>query len=106
MPELDKRGLGEHCTTVVMRYLLVSRVERATNNDLKLSLLGSDRPSGLYNLAKAPEWWYALTMSFSPCSPPHSDILCFLGVMFAFEESDLSSAKTFPSQQKYPESVK
>ena len=55
MPELDKQGLGEHCTTVVMRYLLMSRVERATNNDLKLSLLGSDRPSGLYILAKAPE---------------------------------------------------
>jgi len=38
--------------TLVMRYLLVSRVERETNNDFKSSLLGSDRPSGLYSLVK------------------------------------------------------
>ena len=39
--------------TLVMRYLLVSRVERETNNDLKpLSLLGSDWPIGLYNSVK------------------------------------------------------
>ena len=38
--------------TLVTRYLLVSRVEKETNNDLKLSLLGSDRQSGLYNSVK------------------------------------------------------
>ena len=46
VPEPDQRGLDGYCMSLVMRYLLVSRVEKATNNDLKLSLLGSDRPSG------------------------------------------------------------
>ena len=36
--------------TLMTRYLSVSRVEREANNDLKSSLLGSDRPSGLYKL--------------------------------------------------------
>ena len=35
--------------TLVMRYLLVSRVEKETNNDLKSPLLGSDRQRGLYD---------------------------------------------------------
>jgi len=34
--------------TLVTRYLLVSRVENEVNNDLRLSLLGSDSISGLY----------------------------------------------------------
>ena len=33
--------------TRVTRYLLVSRVEKETNNDLKSPLLGSDRPSAV-----------------------------------------------------------
>jgi len=33
---------------LVTRYLLVSRVEHEVNNDLRLSLLGSDSISGLY----------------------------------------------------------
>ena len=41
--------------TRVTRYLLVSRVEKETNIDLKSSLLGSDRPIGLYNWVK-PRW--------------------------------------------------
>jgi len=52
MPEPGWRGSEGHCMTLVMRYLLVSRVERETNNDFKSSLLGSDRPSGLYSLVK------------------------------------------------------
>ena len=48
-----QRGLGGHCMTRVTRYLLVSRVEKETSNDLKSSLLGSDRPSGLYNSVKS-----------------------------------------------------
>ena len=51
--------------TLVMRYLLVSRVEKEINNELKSLLLGSDRPSGLYNSVKPPEKWYALTLSLS-----------------------------------------
>ena len=35
--------------TLVTRYPLVSRVEREVNNDLRLSLLGSDNMNGLYN---------------------------------------------------------
>ena len=38
--------------TLVMRYLLVSRVEKEANSDFKSSLLGSDRPSGSYNSVK------------------------------------------------------
>ena len=106
LPEQDQGGLGAHCMTLVMRYLLVSRAERETKNDLKSLLLGSERPSGLYNLMTPLEPWNALTMSLSFWSPPHSDILCCLGVMFTFEESDLSSAKMFPSQHKSSESVK
>ena len=83
--------------TRVTRYLLVSRVERESKNDLKWSLLGSDRPSGLYNLIK-PSWW---------CQP-NSYILCCLGMMAAFKESDLGSASSrrFPSRRKSLESVK
>jgi len=36
--------------TLVTRYLSVSRVENEVNNDLRLSLLGSDNISGLYKL--------------------------------------------------------
>ena len=50
-----RRGSGGHSMTLVTRYLLVSRVERETNDELKLSLLGSDKPSGLYNSVKPPE---------------------------------------------------
>ena len=35
--------------TLVMKYLLVDRVEREVNSVLTLSLLGSDRQSGLFN---------------------------------------------------------
>ena len=48
-PEGSPRGSGGHCMTRVTRYLLVSREEKETNNDLKSSSLESDRPSGLYN---------------------------------------------------------
>ena len=41
------RGLGRQCTILVTRYLLVSRAESEVNNDLKLSLLGSDSISEL-----------------------------------------------------------
>ncbi|KIM56536.1 hypothetical protein SCLCIDRAFT_241605 [Scleroderma citrinum Foug A] len=92
--------------TLVMRYLLVSRVEKETISDLKSSLLGSDRPSGLYNSVKRSGLWYALTMPLSLWCPPRSDILCCLGVIFAFKESVLRSVKMFPSQQKDSESVK
>ena len=92
--------------TLVMRYLLVSRVEKEANNDLKSSLLGSDRQSGSYNSTKQPKWSYALTALLSPWYPPLSDILCCLGVMFAFKESDSRSVKRFPSQQKSSKSVK
>ena len=82
------------------------RVERETNNDLRSSLLGSDRPSGLCNLMKPTEL-YVLTTSPSLWCPPHcSDILCCLGVMVAFKESDLRSVKMFPSQKKSLEFVK
>ena len=54
LPELDQGGLGAHCMTLVMRYLLVSRVEKETNNDLKSLSIGSDRPNGLYNLMEQP----------------------------------------------------
>ena len=91
--------------TVVMRYLLVSRVEMETNNDLKSSLLGSDRPSGLYNSVEPP-LKYAFTTSLSLWRPPLSDILSCLGVMFAFKESNSGSVKRFPSQQKSSESVR
>ena len=95
--------------TPVTRYLLVSRVERETNNDLKSSLAGSDWQSGLYNGMKAPES-YAITrpliMALSIWSLLLVNILCSLGAMFAFKESDLQSARRFPSQRKYPESVK
>ena len=57
--------------TIVIRYLLVSRVERETKNDLKSSLLGSDRPIGLYNLMIPLESWYVLTTSLSLWSPPN-----------------------------------
>ena len=87
---------------IVMRYLLVSRVEKETNNDLKSLLFGSDRPSGSYNSVKPS----ITTTSLSLWCPSLSDILCCLGVMFAFKESDLRSAKRFPSQQKSSESVK
>jgi len=50
--ESGQEGLGRYCMTLVMRYLSVSRVEKETNSDLKSSLLGSDRPSGLYNSVK------------------------------------------------------
>jgi len=53
MLELGLRGLGAHWMIRVTRYLLVSRVEKETNNDLKSSLLGSDRPTGLYNSVKS-----------------------------------------------------
>ena len=92
--------------TLVMIYRLVSRVEKVINNDLKSSLLGSDRPSGSYNSAKSPESWYALTVPLSFQYPPFSDILCRFGAMFAVKESDLMSVKRFPSQQKSSESVK
>ena len=91
--------------TCVTRYLLVSRVERETNNDLKSLLLGSDRPSGSYNSEKPSGWWCTLTTPLSLSCPPLSDILCRLGVMFAFKEGDLRSAKRFPSQEKSSESV-
>ena len=88
------RESGGHCMTLVMRYLLVSRVEKETNNDLKSLSIGSDRPNGLYNLMEQPGWLYAtLTMLFrSLWCLPFSDILCCLGVIFAFKESDLRSA--------------
>ena len=54
-PEPGKKKLGGHCMTLVTRYLLVSRVEKETNNNLKSSLLGSERQSGLYNSVKPPE---------------------------------------------------
>ena len=95
--------LWVHFMTCVTRYLLVSWVERETNNDLKSSLVGSDRPSGLYNSMgglSRPQW-STVTMLLSPWCPSHRDILCFLGVMFA-----LKSVKRFPSKQKSPESVK
>ena len=92
--------------TPVTRYLFASRVERETNNDLKSSLIGSDRPNGLYNSMEKPRWSYAVIASLSPRWPPLSDILCSFGVIFAFKESDLRSVKRFPSQQKSSESVK
>ena len=52
MLEPYRQGSAGHCITRVTRYLLVSRVEKETNNDLNLSLLGSDRPSGWYNSVK------------------------------------------------------
>ena len=82
-----------------MRYLLVHRVERETNNELKSSLLGSDRPSGLCNSYNLEE---VFVIAMYRCS----DILCCVGVMFAVKESDLRSAKRFPSQQKSSESAK
>jgi len=92
----------------VTRYLLASRVENETNNDLKSSLLGSERPSGLYNLME-PRSRRALstvTTSFVVWYPYFPDILCCLGVMFVFKERDLRSVKRFPSRQKDSESVK
>ena len=83
-----------------MRYLLVHRVERETTNELKSSLLGSDRPSGLCNLCDS-EVYFVLAKYRH-----RSDILCCVGVMFAVKESDLRSAKRFPSQQKSSESAK
>ena len=47
-----RRGSRGHCMIPVTRYLLVSRVPMETKNDLKSSLLGSDKPSGLYNSVK------------------------------------------------------
>jgi len=41
-------GSREQCTTLVMRYLLMSRVENEVNNDLRSSLLGRDSINGLY----------------------------------------------------------
>ena len=91
--------------TLVTRYLLVSRVEKETNMDLKSSSLGRDRTSGLYNLVKLPER-YAFTTPPSVWCPSLPDILCCRGVMFAFKESDMKSVKRFPSQRKSSESVK
>jgi len=45
-------GSGGHCMILMTRYLLVSRVEHEVNNDLKVSLLGRDSISGLYNLRR------------------------------------------------------
>jgi len=50
MFEPGRRGRGGHCMMLVTRYLLVSRVEHEVNNDLKMSLLGSDSISGLYKV--------------------------------------------------------
>ena len=64
--EPDLRGSGGHRITLVTRYLLVSRVEEETNNDLKSSSsLGSDWPSGLYNSMGKSRLWYAFTTSLS-----------------------------------------
>ena len=41
-------GDSEHCTTIVTRYLWLSRVESEINNDLRPVLIGSDSISGLY----------------------------------------------------------
>jgi len=92
--------------TLVMRYLLVSRLEKEANNDLKSSFLGSDSPSGLYKMMEPPKSWCTLTTSFSLWCSYLADILCRLGAMPAFKESDLRSAKRFPSQQKDSEAVK
>jgi len=46
-------GPGGHCMTLVTRYLLVDRGEREVNSVLTLSLFGSDRQSGLYNVIEA-----------------------------------------------------
>ena len=82
------------------------RVERETNNELNSSLFGSDRPSGLCNLLKPSRQKSGFTewsiFEYQHCS----DILCRVGVMFAIKESDLRSAKKFPSQQKSSESAK
>ena len=102
--ESGPQGIRGHCMTFVMRYLLMNRVEREANNDLKSSLLGSDSPSGLYNSVKPPEW-YTITTPLSLWRPPLSDILCCFGVMFTLKGSELNSAKRFPSQQK-AESIK
>ena len=42
------RGSGGHCMILVTRYLLVRQVESEVNNNLRLSLLGSDSINGLY----------------------------------------------------------
>ena len=93
--------------THVTRYLLVSRVERETNNELKPSLLGSDRQSGSYKPMESRGGSYTLrATSLSLRRPAFSDILCCLGVMFTSKESEMRSSKRFPSQQKSSESVK
>jgi len=81
---------------LVTRHLLASRVESEVNNDLKLSSLGSDSISELCKRKSRT------SAKFQPLRLPKAS-LCFL--MSAIE-SDSRSAKRFPSQQNFLESVK
>ena len=62
------------------RYALVSWGEREANNELKVGLLGRDRP----------------VLSITAALRPTAVILCCLGVMSASEMQDLKSEKRFP----------
>ena len=85
---------------LVTRYLLVSRVENEVNNALRSSLFGSDSITGSYNLTGQTPVGFQVIIRYI------EDILCRLGVMSAIKESGSRSAKRFPSQQKFLESVK
>ncbi|KIM63956.1 hypothetical protein SCLCIDRAFT_675735 [Scleroderma citrinum Foug A] len=94
------RRSGGHCTILVTRYLLVSRVEHEVNNDLRSSLLGSDSISGLYKFRRRK------FVGFRANIRPIENISCCLGVMSTIKESGSGSEKRFPSQQNSLDSVK
>lgn len=75
------------------RYALGRRGESEANNELKVWLLGSDRPS-------------LSTVTGERRGKECIDTSCCPGAMSASEERDSMAVKMFPLQRKIPESAK